>query len=229
MLLTGSALAQDADARARELYENGTILYEEGRYEDAIVAWDEAYRLSNRHALLYNIANAHERAGDYEAAIEALGRYRAYAPASEREVLDRRLRNIERRMIEEGGSTSSTTTTSASTEKKPDPVVSSGGSRDVELLPIGLIGVGVAALGTGTAMGIRSRVAGAELETLCVDSICPTSADSQLKANQRSAIIADVGFVLGTAAAAGGVVVLVMDGRATLAPTPGGLLLEGSF
>lgn len=234
MLLAGSAFAQDSDTRARELYENGTILYEEGRYEDAIVAWEEAYRLSSRHALLYNIANAHERMGNYEEAIDTLGRYRAYAPASERDVLDRRLRNIERRMIEEGGSSGSSSGTSGSgaagsTTTEPvvprEPRVRS----DIDVLPIGLLGVGAVALGTGAAMGIRSSVTSAQLETVCIDGVCPSTADGLLTTNQRSAIIADVGFVVGTAAAATGVVVLVMDERLLVAPTPGGLMLEGRW
>ncbi len=222
MLLTGSALAQDSDARARELYENGAILYEEGRYEDAIVAWEEAYRLSDRHALLYNIANAYERLGQYEEAIVALGRYRAYAPATEREVLDRRLRNIERRMLEEQGSSTSTVTP---VDPTPRPVEGS----TIQALPVGLLSVGALALGTGTAMAIRSQSAGVELEVACVEGMCPDSAQSLLDRNRRSAIIADVGFAVGTAAAATGVVVLVIDGRATVAPVPGGLVLEGRW
>lgn len=220
LLLSGSAFAQDEDpdARARELYENGAALYEEGRYDEAIVAWDEAYRLSERHALLYNIANAQERLGDYEAALDTLAEYRAFAPASERDVLDRRLRSIERRM-EESGQTASTTTVPAG----------SGTSRDVELLPIGLIGAGAVALGTGTVFGVRSRSAGAELETICINGLCPSEAEELMQRNTRSALIADIAWGVGAAAAAGGVVVWVIDDSMRIQPTPGGVLLGGTF
>lgn len=93
LLWAGLAAAQSGtdDARAKEIYENGVILYDEGRYDDAIVAFQEAYRLSERPELLYNIANACERAGRYREAYEALNRYRVYAAADERERLDRRI------------------------------------------------------------------------------------------------------------------------------------------
>ena len=218
LLLSGSAFAQDADpdARARELYENGAALYEEGRYDEAIVAWDEAYRLSQRHALLYNIANAQERLGDYEAALDTLAEYRALAPASERDVLDRRLRSIERRMEEAGEPVSTTTTTVP---------VDTGPARDLELLPIGLIGVGAVALSTGTVFGVRSRAAGDELETVCVNGLCPSEAQDLLQRNARSALIADIAWGVGAAAAAGGVI----DDSMRVQPTPGGLLLRGTF
>lgn len=222
LLLSGSAFAQDdpdPDTRARELYENGAILYEEGRYEEAIVAWQQAYDLSERHALLYNIANAQERAGQYQAALDTLAQYRALAPASERDVLDRRLKSIERRMEEAGQVATTTTTTPAE----------SGSGVGIQALPLGLIGVGAAALGTGTVFAVRSRSAGAQLEEMCVSGLCPSEADPLLQTNTRSALIADVAWGVGAVAAAGGVVVWVLDDRVRVQPAPGGLLVGGNF
>ncbi|MEZ4235185.1 MAG: tetratricopeptide repeat protein [Myxococcota bacterium] len=94
------ARAQDTpldDARAQELYDNGAVLYDEGRYEEAILAWQEAYRLSKRPLLFFNMANAAERMGEYQQAIDHLNHYRAYASAEERDALDRRIYNLERR------------------------------------------------------------------------------------------------------------------------------------
>ena len=54
------AQANSDEVRAKELYRNGERLYEEGLYEDAVVAWERAYELSERPLLLYNIANALE-------------------------------------------------------------------------------------------------------------------------------------------------------------------------
>ena len=96
----GSAWADDEDVRARELYRNGEQLYEEGLYEDAIVAWERAYDLSGRPLLLYNIANALERIGKWEEALRRINQYRAFATEAERETLDRRMRAIERRIDE---------------------------------------------------------------------------------------------------------------------------------
>ena len=43
------------EVRAAEIYDNGTLLYDEGLYDDAIAAWQEAYRLSGLHPILLNI------------------------------------------------------------------------------------------------------------------------------------------------------------------------------
>ncbi len=60
------------DARARELYLQGDREYQAGRYEQAVAAFQEAYRLSGRPLLLFNLANAYERLGRYAEALEAL-------------------------------------------------------------------------------------------------------------------------------------------------------------
>ena len=93
--------ANDADqTRARELYQNGQDLYEEGSYGPAISAFQEAYRLSGRKALLFNIGNAQERMGDLDAAVASFNEFRAFAPAEERESLSRRVAALERRIEE---------------------------------------------------------------------------------------------------------------------------------
>jgi tetratricopeptide (TPR) repeat protein len=89
-----------ADARAREIFENGVQLYEEGRYDLAVEAFAEAYRLSRRPALLWNLANAHEKLDQLEEALDALQRYRVYAEAGEREDVAARVRDLQRRIAE---------------------------------------------------------------------------------------------------------------------------------
>lgn len=96
---SGTAFAADADqAKAQTLFANGERLYEEGRYEQAIAAFEEAYALSHEPALLYNEANAYERLGNLDKALEVLGKYRLYAPAEEQDVLLARCQTLERRI-----------------------------------------------------------------------------------------------------------------------------------
>jgi len=90
--------AESQGARAREVYENGTALYEEGLYEDAIAAFQESYRLAGLHPLLLNIANCYERLGRYPDAIAVLNRYRAFAEPQEREKIRTRIAEATRRM-----------------------------------------------------------------------------------------------------------------------------------
>ncbi|MEO0602867.1 MAG: tetratricopeptide repeat protein [Myxococcota bacterium] len=64
-----------ADARARELFLEGDAHYAAGRYEEAEKRFLEAYELSGRPVLLFNLANVYERLSDYEAAADCLRRY----------------------------------------------------------------------------------------------------------------------------------------------------------
>ncbi len=94
------ATQAERDARARELYSQGDRAYAEGRYNDAIRAFRDAYDLSGRFLLLFNLANACERAGLYRDAATHLRRYAEAAPAGERGQLDSRIRNLETRAAE---------------------------------------------------------------------------------------------------------------------------------
>lgn len=94
--------SEDGDqARAKELFENGATLYREGSYEAAILAFEEAFRLSRRPALLLNIANAQERLANWKSARDTLERYRALSRAEEREAIERRIANLDERLAEE--------------------------------------------------------------------------------------------------------------------------------
>jgi|GEM_PF-1675073 len=87
-----------ADSRAREIFVNGVELYEEGRYDLAIEAFQEAYRLSRRPDLLFNIANTFEKLDQLPEAIDALQRYRVYARPEERADITERIRGWEREL-----------------------------------------------------------------------------------------------------------------------------------
>ncbi|MFO0633861.1 MAG: tetratricopeptide repeat protein [Nannocystaceae bacterium] len=85
-------------ARAEELYDNGRTLFAEGSYAAAAAAFESAHELSGNDDMLFNAALAHDRAGNFEAAIAALDRYRAFAPASERAALDERKKSLQTRL-----------------------------------------------------------------------------------------------------------------------------------
>ena len=56
-------------------YKAATAYYNQGRYDDAIREFKEAYRLSKKADLYYNIAQAYERMGKLPEAISAYQRY----------------------------------------------------------------------------------------------------------------------------------------------------------
>lgn len=206
----------DAERRGRELYENGALLYDEGRYEDAIVAWQAAYDLTQRSGFLFNIANAYERLAKYEEAIDVLGRYRALARAEERETLDRRIRNLEERQAEQARAEPDRPVpvpapSGPGPEPEPEPVQRTGSLRPV--VGYTLVGTGAASLATGLGFALSSRAAGVRAEEGCrpLESglLCPSSASDALGANHRSALVADMGFGAGLALATSGVIVLL--------------------
>jgi hypothetical protein len=90
--------APSADEQAHVLFLNGQRLYDEGRYEEAVQAFKTAYELSKRPLMLFNMANAYERLGQLEQAIDVLNQYRVYADPSEQDVLLARVQTIERRL-----------------------------------------------------------------------------------------------------------------------------------
>ncbi len=232
-----AAVTAADDARARELFQNGALLYAEGRHEDAMVAWTEAWRLSGRPLLLFNLANAAERLARWDEAMELLSRYRAFAPAEERDTLERRIRSIERRLAElEAGTAAAgagapvVAPTPAPAEPAtpvaaaPAPVAASTAStattpreRAVPVLPIVLFGVAGGGAVTGTVFGLRALDARADADALCVDAgdtrRCPESAGAALARERTDALVADIAFGVGAAALAGGLVTALLPGE----------------
>lgn len=255
LALSAPAFAQDDPTlgRAKELFENGQILYEEGQYEAAILAWEESYRLSGYPDMLYNIASAHEKLGQYEKAISALSRYRALAPSDERDVLDRRLRSLELR-LEQSKASSSTTPTTSTTTTASTPTTSAstptmtttsspsagGGRGGVRVLPIALIATGVAGIGSGGVFALQANGARSEIRAGCADQggayVCPDALEPAVRANRRSSTLSTVGFAAGGVLTAGGIALsLVGPGASDLTVAPViasdgiGLRWDGSF
>src|SRR5690606_34026814 len=85
-----------ADARALQFYEQGDEAYAAGRYQEAADAFAQAYQLSPRPLLLYNLANAYERLERYTDAIQMLRAYLDSAPIGEHAELQARIANLER-------------------------------------------------------------------------------------------------------------------------------------
>ena len=98
---TPPAASDDKLKRAEELFNNGRQLFKEGSYEAAILAFQESYDLSKLPEILYNIGNSYEKLGDFANARKYLDQYRAFAPEKERELLGRRIQNLDQRLREQ--------------------------------------------------------------------------------------------------------------------------------
>lgn len=87
------------EQQARSLFEAGRTAFESGRFEQALRHFEESYELSQRPALLFNIASAADRLQRNERALEA---YRAYLEAlpdaPNRELAQARIAFLEERV-----------------------------------------------------------------------------------------------------------------------------------
>ncbi len=104
MAALGLAVAQPVaaqptsrDAEARLMFEAGARAYEAGDYEAALRRYEEAYELSGRPALLFNIGTAHERLRHDREALEAYQRFLEEVPdASNRSFVEGRIELLSR-------------------------------------------------------------------------------------------------------------------------------------
>lgn len=90
LVLPGVASAQE-DARA--LFTQGQAAYETGDYATAARLWERAYEIDSRPLLQYNLAQAYERLGQLEQAIEA---YQIYVDGAE--TVDQRVQGARARI-----------------------------------------------------------------------------------------------------------------------------------
>jgi len=88
-----------ADEQARAQFEEGRTAYQAGRYRDAWAKFREAYKLSGRPELLYNIGQTADRLGREEDAIKAFELYLKHTPdAANRRDVENRVRALRERV-----------------------------------------------------------------------------------------------------------------------------------
>jgi len=78
------AASASRDAEAKELFQAGAVAFDGGRFEAALRRWREAFELSGRPALQYNIGLALDRLRRDEEAIEAFRGYLGWDSKGER-------------------------------------------------------------------------------------------------------------------------------------------------
>lgn len=84
--------AESADDAARRVFSSGRESYAAGRFEEAFLAFQQAYALSHRPALLFNVGQAADRLRRDREAITAFEQYVAEVPdATNRQEVEARL------------------------------------------------------------------------------------------------------------------------------------------
>lgn len=212
------------DTRARELFLRGDRLYANGDYAGAITAFKEAYDLSARPLLLFNLANAYERTGRYELAMDALRRYAPDAPEYERKSIAQRLSHLEDRAERAAAPPPSDTPAPpedtsgqpAETGASDGPVEAGGGgaaggsSFDTSTLGWVLTLGGGVLVAAGAASAIVAMDARATAEENCIAGVCRREARSAIDRDATASLLADIGLIAGGASMAAGLVLLLV-------------------
>ncbi len=220
-----------ADVRARELFQKGDTAYAEGRYEEALSAFQEAYDLSGRPQLLFNVSNALERLGRYAEAIDALEKYLASGKAKDRDVVQKRLANLKKRVDEQKKAeerareeeekkraADNRAEQAAGPSEKAEPASPPAASpppseKPARVLPIVLLGAGGAALVTAGVFGVLTLSARGDVDAGCrpgpAGRICNADAGSAIDRDKTFGLVTDIALVSGIVLGAAGVYFLL--------------------
>ena len=193
--------------QARVLFEIGRNRFFEGAYESAIAVWQEAYDLSKRTELLFNLHQAYEKLGRLDEAIRLLNEYRATVDdPEEAERLARKVTTLRARVAAQ-----------TVVDESPVPAPPPPERRPRSLAGPVLIGIGSAALVGGAILGVVALNSRAEARRQCVDVnegwLCPDAADAAIRRANVAGTSALVSLVVGGAGAGVGVTLVVGGGK----------------
>jgi tetratricopeptide (TPR) repeat protein len=227
--------------RAVEAYRLGTELYNAAKFEEALVAFQEAATLYASPDFQFNIAKCYERLGKYEEAIRSYELYlRTAEDSGDTAVIEASIADLKRRIEERD----------AAAENQPDPEPEPTGptnpGRKLVLTGGVLLGVGaVVALAGGLGFGIpvsRKNATLGEVLDGNPDGLTFAEADEIADAARTSQTIELVMVGVGGALVITGAALLAVGmsknkkaktARLQVAPTWGrtgaGLSLSGSF
>jgi tetratricopeptide (TPR) repeat protein len=172
-LATGRAEAADrrAEATAREHLQRGMRLYDLGRFDEAIKEFEAAYQYQDGPVYLFNLAQAHRRAGNDAKALELYRTYLRKAPdAPDRDQIERRIAALEKALADVGHRVDSLERASPPVEapaparRAPPPVLvtAAPAARPHQASGLAVAGLvttvaGLAAVATGAVLAVRVK------------------------------------------------------------------------
>ncbi len=209
-------------AEAKKLFEDGSQAYTDGRYEEAIKAWEQSYQLSGKPLIFESIANAYERQGDKKKAREYLAKWREAAPKEEHDQLDARIKNLDARIAAADAAEAARKEEEA--KKKADKAAqdkaAQGDSKEKEQarasrmkLAIGVGAGGVLAVVAGVVLDVVAAGQRPDPNTACASgagkTLCKEAAKGDIESSSTLALAGDITWIAGAAIAATGVVLFV--------------------
>lgn len=229
--LARPALAMsEEDERAKAHFLAGQSYYDQASYADALKEFNEAYRLSKKPALLYNIARCFEGLGQLGDAVGMLERYLTDEPATpDRTSIEERIRNLKERQQRAAAPppvAPAPPPAQLTAAPPPPPTSSASGSRHRRWTWI-VGGTGVALLGAALGTGVASQLDYNGLHSDCPNHACASGGNyqSRIDSGKSLSLTTDVLWPVGAAAVATGVVLFFLEGRhahthASLSPLP---------
>jgi tetratricopeptide (TPR) repeat protein len=221
-LCAAMGVAQDLEeeAQARIHFEAGRLHYDHGRFDEAGREFAQAYEMTGNPALLYNLYLVHRDAGRVEAAAEALEGYLERVPDPPRRAgLEARLRSLKAQLAArgDGGEPQAAEPALPAPEPALDDARVEVGTDDrsgATRPPLGAI----VAMGTGGALlvgavvtGVMTKSAESTLRDGCPERVgCDPELESTRDRARRLAIVTDVLWITGAAAAVGGLLWLLL-------------------
>ncbi len=244
-----AAPSASTDEGAREVFLRGQQLYQEGRYRDALMAFDVAYGMSHRAAILRSIAYCHEKLGELDMSLAVLRRYRGIAPQDKWESIDRAIVRLQKELAaaiaEEERKAEEEALAAQEAEEQiepepapvePDPVYEPAPKWKVGSGPIVLYVAGGVAGALGGFFAFNAGLARNYASEKCSQDqprYCRVSAGIHIREDEMYSNLADGGFGLASAAILGGTVWMVVDNKKSQAVSihPGlqGIHLKGRF
>jgi tetratricopeptide (TPR) repeat protein len=193
--LSGTAQADASRDKALKLFEDSNSAYKAGKFEDAADLLRQAYELFPEPILLYNLGRAQEGLGDPKGAIDSYERYLAEAQqVDDRGAIERRIATLRAQIAQQEAD-------AKKLREVPTPPPVDTRTDFEKYGPWATIGVGGVLVGTGIVFGIRS---GAKHDDAVAAPGQRDAANLQASA-ERYATIANVLFVVGGIATAGGI------------------------
>ena len=210
--------AMSDEQAARSAFARGRAAYDNGHFAEAARAFEEAYRLSGKDALLYNLYLAHRDANHQEEAAEALRAFLAKVPDIDNHgQLEARLKALDEGIAWERAQREKAQALEREAAKPaPAPPPENKRPRRMVLAGYALSGTAGAFLVGALATGIDTRKKEQKLEDGCdATRTCPRSLEDTARSGERLAHTTDALLFSGLAMAGAGATLLVLGLRQT--------------
>jgi tetratricopeptide (TPR) repeat protein len=196
----------DRELEAKQHFQLGSTFYDSGRFREAAEEFDEAYRLSGRPQLLYNLYVAYRDDGRLAESVEALSAYlKAVPDAPDRINLRARLESMQAQLAARRKREAEAQRAGEAPAVMAEPADDVPPARSV--VPWVLMGAGSALVVASIGTGLAAKSGSDELAEACNDDRqCPASEQDAIDRTRRLAITTDALWAGGAAVAVTGLV-----------------------